>query len=365
MTVLTPDAVYADRFRLLHLIEEDSFGATWMAMRERERRTFRLLLTPPGTLPPDTDPARLLDMVRAVRHIARAAPHLEAGVDEEGRGWLATDPADDMGIDLYSFDIACKRTAVERLIAEEDARRAADPPAIPEDEQAVAPGDWAVFLDELRGPSGRPEVTLRLEASRAIAGGVEWTLPAPITRRAARAIVEAMLKAARATEGVVRVGDGGIGVAIANMFGRGGERRFRTFLENLGIRGPVRAEHYRSYFSEFMEREYPGELRAGLDERGLTLEYTYETWITSHDREVISQPFAHVPKAALPFAEADFRALVAAIGEARNHYRDYPVPPEDHGPRICKYCGLEGGPLDMHDRHTCHSCAERYLGVIH
>lgn len=365
MTVLAPDAVYADRFRLTHLVEEDPLGVTWMATRERERRPCRLLLTPPGTLPPDTDPARLLDLVRTTRHIARTAPLLEAGVDAEGRGWLATDPADDMGIDRYYFDIACKRTAVERLIAEEDARLAASPPVIRAEELAAAPGDWAVFLDELRGPSGHPAVTLQLEASQASAGGVEWTLPAPITRRAARGIVEAMLKAALAAEGVVRVGDGGIGATIAKLFGRGGERRFRTFLENMGVRGPLRSEHYRSYFSDWMEPAYTGELRAGLDEHGLTLEYTYETWISSHDRAVISRPFARVPKAALPFAEPHFRALVEAIGEARDHYRDYPVPPEDRVARICKYCGLEGGSLDMHDRHTCHSCAERYLGIIH
>jgi hypothetical protein len=31
--------------------------------------------------------------------------------------------------------------------------------------------------------------------------------------------------------------------------------------------------------------------------------------------------------------------------------------------RTCRFCGERFGPLHLHDRETCHACAERHLGV--
>jgi hypothetical protein len=33
--------------------------------------------------------------------------------------------------------------------------------------------------------------------------------------------------------------------------------------------------------------------------------------------------------------------------------------------RICQLCGERNNGGHMHDRTTCHSCAERYLGVVY
>ncbi|APR81900.1 Putative serine/threonine-protein kinase pknH [Minicystis rosea] len=216
---------------------------------------------------------------------------------------------------------------------------------------------WRALLDE-ESEGQASLVELRHDASEGVAGGVRFILSSWVVEEdAMRAIVRAMIATARVLEGATRVGDGGLGDAIAKLWGRGGERRHQRLLEELDFVPPLRPS---SLDPAWMRRGpcFEGG-HAGLDAEGLTVEYAHEGWIGAHEKGWMSDPYARVPIAALPLDAEVFRAMMRAIGGAASSYDTSQTA------RPCWYCGRTLASIDMHDDTTCHTCAETYLGVIH
>lgn len=117
----------------------------------------------------------------------------------------------------------------------------------------------------------------------------------------------------------------------------------------------------RGRFSFFRDSEWDREFV--VEDGVLSAGYTTEGWVTSHRLGPRFVRRVSLPVGVIPRDVAQAQALcrlLRAINSAAVSSR--PAPIRRLG---CRFCGQIFEPLHMHDRSTCHGCAEEYLGIIH
>jgi hypothetical protein len=186
------------------------------------------------------------------------------------------------------------------------------------------------------------------------AGGVVFSLPRCAADEDARAFADALARLAARLEGEPRLGGASV---VARLFGRGGERRYAEAARLAGFGPPLRGAAV--VVDGEASLAWPDRPRVGLDADGVTLERVVRTWVTSHDKGYVSEPYARVPKEALPFDVDAFVALVELASAATIAYAT------GGGDGVCAVCGEAREALDLVDGTTCHACAAARDGRIH
>lgn len=185
------------------------------------------------------------------------------------------------------------------------------------------------FVVVTAGPAGAAKVEIWPGSYDFVAGGVQWSLPGALTKRSAREVFEVVARTARLS---------------AEAEGGGSPALSRKDIERMA--------------SEEGGFTAAPDVQLSFGARELVVARTEMVWVTSHDLEPRATPVITARYACLPRDRAEARALIQAFLLAAGWMGVRPL-------YLCSYCAEELPSQHMHNKTTCHSCAEAYLGVIH